>query len=46
MSLRSVIFLIHIALEIPLAVQGVFYPQSLPFLQLNNTTIAVLKARL
>ncbi|KAJ6487943.1 hypothetical protein C8R45DRAFT_261895 [Mycena sanguinolenta] len=40
---RSVVFLLHIALEIPLAVQGVWSPTSLPFVQLNNTTIVVLK---
>ncbi|KAF8880082.1 hypothetical protein BD779DRAFT_1676130 [Infundibulicybe gibba] len=39
----SVIFLLHIALEIPVAIQGVWSPDSLPFLQLNNTTLVVLK---
>ncbi|KAF9528699.1 hypothetical protein CPB83DRAFT_854132 [Crepidotus variabilis] len=39
----SAVFLLHIALEIPLAVQGVFSPQALPFLQLNNTAVVLLK---
>ncbi|KAF7351216.1 hypothetical protein MSAN_01552700 [Mycena sanguinolenta] len=39
----SVVFLLHIALEIPLAVQGVWSPTSLPFVQLNNTTLVILK---
>ncbi|KAJ7485305.1 hypothetical protein FB451DRAFT_1229129 [Mycena latifolia] len=39
----SIVFLLHIALEIPLAVQGVWSPTSLPFVQLNNTTIVLLK---
>jgi len=39
----SVVFLLHIALEIPIAVQGVWSPTQLPFLQLNNTTLVVLK---
>ncbi|KAF8979706.1 hypothetical protein BDQ17DRAFT_1292053 [Cyathus striatus] len=39
----SAIFLLHIALEIPIAIQGVWSPTSLPFLQLNNTTLVVLK---
>ncbi|CAK5262148.1 unnamed protein product [Mycena citricolor] len=39
----SVVFLLHIALEIPLAIQGVWSPASLPFLQMNNTTLVVVK---
>ncbi|KAF9449823.1 hypothetical protein P691DRAFT_811634 [Macrolepiota fuliginosa MF-IS2] len=39
----SVIFLLHIALEIPVAFQGVWSPLTLPFIQLNNTTIVILK---
>ncbi|KAF7316241.1 hypothetical protein MIND_00142700 [Mycena indigotica] len=39
----SVVFLLHIALEVPLAIQGVFSPTSLPFVQLNNTTLVILK---
>ena len=33
----------HIALEIPLAIQGVWSPANLPFLELNNTTLVMLK---
>ncbi|EGN92860.1 hypothetical protein SERLA73DRAFT_190436 [Serpula lacrymans var. lacrymans S7.3] len=39
----SVIFLLHIALEAPLAIQGVWSPQALPFLQMNNSTVVILK---
>ncbi|KAJ8072620.1 hypothetical protein PM082_016179 [Marasmius tenuissimus] len=39
----SVVFLLHVVLEIPLAVQAIWSPASLPFLQLNNTTLVVLK---
>ncbi|TFK37997.1 hypothetical protein BDQ12DRAFT_684485 [Crucibulum laeve] len=39
----SLIFLLHIALEIPVAIQGVYSPANLPFLQLNNTTVVILK---
>ena len=39
----SSVFLLHIALEVPLAVQGVWSPTTLPFLQLNNTTLVILK---
>ncbi|KII87597.1 hypothetical protein PLICRDRAFT_162334 [Plicaturopsis crispa FD-325 SS-3] len=39
----SVVFLLHVALEIPLAIQGLWSPASLPFLQLNNTTLVILK---
>ncbi|KXN86506.1 hypothetical protein AN958_09978, partial [Leucoagaricus sp. SymC.cos] len=39
----AVIFLLHIGLEIPLAFQGVWSPTTLPFLQLNNTTLVLLK---
>ncbi|KAL6300393.1 hypothetical protein BKA93DRAFT_740564 [Sparassis latifolia] len=35
----SVVFLLHIALDVPMAVQGLLSPASLPFLQLNNTTL-------
>ena len=40
---RSAIFLMHVALEIPIAVQGVYTPSNLPFLQLNNTAVVILK---
>ena len=43
---RSAIFLLHIALEIPVAVQGVWSPSALPFLQLNNTTLVIIKVGL
>ncbi|PPQ86678.1 hypothetical protein CVT25_006753 [Psilocybe cyanescens] len=46
MSFRSpfsVVFLVHIALEIPVAIQGIWTPASLPFLQLNNTAVVLLK---
>lgn len=36
-------FLLHIAVEIPVALQGILSPSALPFLDLNNTTVAVLK---
>lgn len=39
----AAVFLLHIALEMPIAVQGLFSPMSLPFIQLNNTSIVLLK---
>ncbi|KAF9267656.1 hypothetical protein L218DRAFT_954845 [Marasmius fiardii PR-910] len=39
----SIVFLLHVVLEIPLAVQAIWAPTNLPFLQLNNTTLVVLK---
>lgn len=39
----SVIFLLHIALDVPVALQGVWSPQSLPFMQLNNTAVVFIK---
>ena len=36
-------FLLHILLEAPLIVQGFWYPQSLPFLGMNNTTLVLIK---
>ncbi|KAG7089669.1 hypothetical protein E1B28_011329 [Marasmius oreades] len=42
-SLLSTVFLLHVALEIPLAVQAIWAPASLPFRQLNNTTLVILK---
>ena len=39
----SVVYLVHIALEIPVAIQGLWSPVSLPFLELNNTTLVILK---
>ena len=42
---RSVIFLLHIALDVPMAIQGLWSPLGLPFMQLNNTTIVFIKVR-
>ncbi|KAH9941585.1 uncharacterized protein BXZ73DRAFT_97974 [Epithele typhae] len=39
----SLIFLLHIALDVPMAVQGLWSPLSLPFLQLNNTALVFIK---
>lgn len=41
----SVIFLLHIALDIPVAIQGLWSPFNLPFLQLNNTAVVFIKVR-
>ena len=41
----SIIFLLHIALDVPMAVQGLWSPASLPFLQLNNTALVFIKVR-
>ncbi|PFH48021.1 hypothetical protein AMATHDRAFT_42541 [Amanita thiersii Skay4041] len=37
------VFLLHIALEAPVAVQGIWSPTNLPFLQLTNTTLVFIK---
>ena len=42
---RSAVFLIHVALEAPLVVQTFLSPTSLPFMQMTNTTIVLLKVR-
>jgi len=39
----TVVFLMHIALEAPIAIQGVWSPATLPFIQLNNTTLIMVK---
>jgi len=39
----SVAFLLHIALEAPIAIQGIWAPQGLPFMEMNNTTLVMLK---
>ncbi|KAF9652611.1 hypothetical protein BDM02DRAFT_3109188 [Thelephora ganbajun] len=39
----SAVFLLHVLLEAPLIVQGFWYPQSLPFLGMNNTTLVLVK---
>ena len=36
-------FLLHILLEAPLIIQGFWYPQALPFLGMNNTTLVLVK---
>ncbi|KAG1758558.1 hypothetical protein EDD22DRAFT_827324 [Suillus occidentalis] len=38
----SAVFLLHIALEAPLALQAFWSPQSLPFPQMNNTALVVM----
>ncbi|KAG8216744.1 hypothetical protein J3R82DRAFT_6958, partial [Butyriboletus roseoflavus] len=42
-SSRSAVFLVHIALEAPLVVQTFLAPTSLPFIQMTNTTVVLLK---
>ena len=32
-------------MELPFAIQGIWAPSTLPFLQLNNTTLVALKVR-
>ncbi|KAF9788322.1 hypothetical protein BJ322DRAFT_1106328 [Thelephora terrestris] len=39
----SAVFLLHGLLEAPLIVQGLWFPQSLPFLGMNNTTLVLVK---
>ncbi|KAI0806260.1 hypothetical protein BC629DRAFT_1486556 [Irpex lacteus] len=39
----SVIFLLHIALDIPVVIQGLWTPTGLPFLDLNNTSLVFIK---
>jgi len=39
----SVVFLLHIGLEVPMAIIGLWSPASLPFIQLTNTTLVFLK---
>ncbi|KZV95866.1 hypothetical protein EXIGLDRAFT_765809 [Exidia glandulosa HHB12029] len=39
----SMIFLLHIALEGPFAIQGSFAPLALPFLDMSNTTVVAVK---
>ncbi|KAI0696829.1 hypothetical protein BC835DRAFT_1340852 [Cytidiella melzeri] len=39
----SVIFLLHIALDIPVVIQGLWSPAALPFLELNNTALVFIK---
>ncbi|KDQ13411.1 hypothetical protein BOTBODRAFT_175714 [Botryobasidium botryosum FD-172 SS1] len=35
----SAVFLLHIALEIPIAIQGIWAPHQLPFIDMTNTTL-------
>ena len=42
-SPSSAVFLLHVLLEAPLIVQGFWYPQSLPFLGMNNTALVLIK---
>ncbi|KAI0720745.1 hypothetical protein C8T65DRAFT_632664 [Cerioporus squamosus] len=39
----SIVFLLHIALDVPMAVQGLWSPLNLPFLQMTNTTLVFIK---
>ncbi|KAI0642584.1 hypothetical protein C8Q79DRAFT_929001 [Trametes meyenii] len=39
----SVVFLLHIALDVPMAIQGLWSPLKLPFLQMSNTTLVFIK---
>ncbi|KZP15290.1 hypothetical protein FIBSPDRAFT_833023 [Athelia psychrophila] len=39
----SAVFLLHLALELPVAIQGLWMPANLPFLEMNNTTLIILK---
>ncbi|KAF8587189.1 hypothetical protein K439DRAFT_1652364 [Ramaria rubella] len=39
----SAVFLLHIALEAPVAIQGLWAGQNLPFLDMNNTSLVLLK---
>ncbi|CAE6419556.1 unnamed protein product [Rhizoctonia solani] len=39
----SIVFLLHIAVEAPFALQGIWAGHSLPFIQLTNTTLVLLK---
>ncbi|KIK95576.1 hypothetical protein PAXRUDRAFT_826878 [Paxillus rubicundulus Ve08.2h10] len=39
----SAVFLLHVALEAPIVVQTFLSPTSLPFMQMTNTTLVLLK---
>ncbi|KIY64040.1 hypothetical protein CYLTODRAFT_438353 [Cylindrobasidium torrendii FP15055 ss-10] len=39
----SIVFILHCMVEMPLAIQGIWNPASLPFLQLTNTTLVLMK---
>jgi hypothetical protein len=40
----TVVYLLHVALEMPVAIQGMLLPYQLPFLEMNNTALVLLKA--
>ncbi|EJD51218.1 hypothetical protein AURDEDRAFT_143099 [Auricularia subglabra TFB-10046 SS5] len=42
-SPMSIVFLLHIALEGPFAIQGSFAAPGLPFTEMTNTTVAIIK---
>ncbi|TDL22821.1 hypothetical protein BD410DRAFT_199812 [Rickenella mellea] len=37
------VFLLHVALELPLAIRGLYSPRALPLRELNNTVLVLLK---
>ncbi|KAE8216263.1 hypothetical protein CF319_g3330 [Tilletia indica] len=39
----NLVFLIHILLELPIGIMALFFTRSLPFLDMTNSTIVVLK---
>ncbi|KZO94214.1 hypothetical protein CALVIDRAFT_501800 [Calocera viscosa TUFC12733] len=39
----SSVFLLHVALELPFAIQGLFMGEQLPFIEMTNTTLVILK---
>ena len=42
---RSVIFLVHAAIDGPIAMLGAMAPEQLPFMDMTNTTVIVIKVR-
>ncbi|KIY47909.1 hypothetical protein FISHEDRAFT_44512, partial [Fistulina hepatica ATCC 64428] len=42
-SRRSIVFLLHVVFEGPLAAAAIWSPASLPLIQLTNTTLLILK---
>jgi len=39
----SSVFLLHVALELPFAIQGLLMGEQLPFIEMTNTTLVILK---
>ncbi|CAD6891128.1 unnamed protein product [Tilletia controversa] len=39
----NLVFLVHVLLELPLGIMALFFTRSLPFLDMTNTTIVMLK---